>query len=89
MLDTFNHLNINKNERVYNRNKIIESGVKVTNEDMEQKTDKQHPELEGTKNCNLYLDNNTAYNKHIETIKLRNNVRLIFGEIIKNGIKFD
>ena len=37
MLDTFNHLNINKNERVYNRNKIIESGVKVTNEDMEPK----------------------------------------------------
>ena len=57
-----------------------------------QKIDKQYPELEGTKyceSCNMFLDNNTAYNKHIETIKLRNNVRPIYGEIIKNGIKFD
>ena len=41
-----------KNERIYNRNKIIESanedGIKVSNEDIEQKMDNQYPELEGT-----------------------------------------
>ena len=37
----------------------------------------------------MYLDNNTEYNKQIETLKHRNNVRLVNGEIIKNGSKFD
>ena len=37
----------------------------------------------------MYLDNNTAYNKHVTTLKHRNNVRLVNGEIIKNGSKFD
>ena len=37
----------------------------------------------------MYLDKNTEYNKHIETLKHRNNVRLNSGEIIKNGIKFE
>ena len=37
----------------------------------------------------MYLDNNTAYNKHVETIKHKNNVKLNNGEIIKNGGKFD
>ena len=38
-----------KNERLYNRNKIFESvnedGIKVTDEDIEQKLDKNYPEL--------------------------------------------
>ena len=29
----------------------------------------------------MYLDTNKAYNKHVETIKHRNNVRLIFGTV--------
>ena len=37
----------------------------------------------------MYLDNNTTYNKHVETLKHRNNKRLINGKIIKNGVKFD
>ena len=37
----------------------------------------------------MYLDNNNEYNKHIETLKHRNNVRLVNGEIIKNGSKFE
>ena len=37
----------------------------------------------------MYLDNNTAYNEHVETLKHRNNVRLKIGEIIKNGVQFD
>ena len=37
----------------------------------------------------MYLDNNTEYNKHIETLKHRNNVRLVNGELIKNGCKFE
>ena len=37
----------------------------------------------------MYLDNNTEYNKHIETLKHRNNVRLFNGEIIKNRSKFE
>ena len=71
---------------MYNRNKIIESanevGVKVTNEDIEQKLDEQYIE-EGIKfcySCDMYLDNNTAYNKHVTTLKHRNNVRLVTGE---------
>ena len=40
-----------RSERVHKRNKIVESanetGVNVTNEDTEQKIDKQYPELEG------------------------------------------
>ena len=85
-----------KNERIYNRNKIIESanedGIKVTNEYIEQKIDNQYPELEGIKNCDrcdMYLDNNTEYAKHMDTLKYRNNVRLVNGEIIKNGSKFE
>ena len=39
--------------------------------------------------CDMYLDNNTAYNKHVTTLKRRNNVRLVNGEIITNGSKFD
>ena len=35
----------------------------------------------------MYLDYNTAYNKHMETLKDKNSVRLINGEIIKNGLK--
>ena len=84
-----------KNERMYNRNKIIEcaneDGIKVTNEDIEQKLDEQYIE-EGIKfcdSCDMYLDNNTAYNKHVTTLKHRNNVRLVTGEIVKNGSKFD
>ena len=76
------------NEQLYNKNKIIESadedGIKATNEDIEQKIDNQYPELEGIKYCDsgdMYLDNNTEYNKHIETLKHRNNVRLVNGEI--------
>ena len=37
----------------------------------------------------MYLNNNTEYNKHIETLKHRKNVRLVNGEIIKNGSKFE
>ena len=37
----------------------------------------------------MYLDNNTAYNKHVTSLKHRYNARLINGEIIKNGDKFD
>ena len=81
-----------KNERLNNRNKVIESanesGKKVTNEDIEQKIDKQSSELEGIKYCNscdMYLDNNTAYNKHVETLKHKNNVELNNKETIKNG----
>ena len=37
----------------------------------------------------MYLDNNTEHAKHIDTLKHRNNVRLVNGEIIKNGIKFE
>ena len=37
----------------------------------------------------IYLDNNTAYNNHVTTLKHRNNVRLVNGEIIKNGSRFD
>ena len=85
----------NKKAQLYNRNKIIESanedGRKLTNKDMEQKLDEQYPE-EGIKYCDryeIYLDNNTAYNNHVTTLKHRNNVRLVNGEIIKNGDKFD
>ena len=97
MVDTFIHLNKKKNKRVYDRNKIFESanesGKKISNKDMEQKIDKKHPEHEGKKYCeicNIYLDNNTVYNKHVETLKHRNKgERLNNGEIIKNGVKFD
>ena len=81
-----------KNERLYNRNKIIEcaneDGIKVTNEDIEQKLDEQYTQSgytnieEGIKfcdSCDMYLDNNTAYNKHVTTLKHRNNVRLVNG----------
>ena len=37
----------------------------------------------------MYLDNNIAFNKHVTTLKHRNNVRLVNGEIVKNGSKFD
>ena len=64
-----------KNERLYNRNKIIESanedGIKVTNDDIEQKLDEQYPELDGIKffdSCDMYLDNNTAYDNHVTTL---------------------
>ena len=65
-----------KNERLYNRNKIIEEakdeGIKVTNKDIEQKLDEQYLE-EGIKfcdSCGMYLDKNTAYKKqHCDNIK--------------------
>ena len=38
--------------------------------------------------CEIYLDNNTAYNNHVTTLKHRNNVRLVNGEIIKNASRF-
>ena len=85
-----------KNERLYNRNKIIESanedGIKITNENIEQKLDEQYLELDGIKfcdSCEMHLDNNTAYIKHATTLKHRNNVRLVNEEIVKNGSKFD
>ena len=31
----------------------------------------------------MYLDKNTAYNKHVETLKHKNNLKLNNGEIIK------
>ena len=37
----------------------------------------------------MHLDKNTTYNKHVETLNHRNNKRLINGEILKNGFKFD
>ena len=39
--------------------------------------------------CDMYLDKNAAYNKHVTTLKQRNNVKFVNGEIIKNGSKFD
>ena len=36
----------------------------------------------------MYLDNNTEHAKHMDTLKHRNKVRLVNGEIIKNGSKF-
>ena len=84
-----------KNERLHNRNKIIEKdkdgGIKVTNKDIEQKLDEQYPE-EGIKirdSCDIYLDNNAAFNKHVTTLKHRNIVRFVNAEIVKNGSKFD
>ena len=80
---------------MYNRNKNTEEdkneGIKVTNKDIEQKLDVQYPG-EGIKfcdGCDMHLDNNTAYNKHVTTLKHKNTVRLVNGEIIKNGSKFD
>ena len=85
-----------KNERLYNRNEIIESanedGTKVTNEDIEQKLDEQYPKLDRIKFCDIYdmyLDNNTAYDNHVKTLKHRNHVRLVNGERVKKGSKFD
>ena len=37
----------------------------------------------------MYLDNNTEHAKHMDTLKHRNNVRLVNGEIIKKGSKFE
>ena len=37
----------------------------------------------------MYLDNNTAYNKHVTTLKHKNNVRLNKVEVIKKGDRFD
>ena len=85
-----------KNERLFNRIKIIEEakdeGLKVTNEDIERKLVEQYSELDEIKfcdSCDMYLDNNTAFNKHVTTLKHRNIVRLVNGEIVKNGSKFD
>ena len=84
-----------KNERLHNRNKIIEKdkdeGLKLTNKVIEQKLDEQYPE-EGIKfcdSCDMYLDNNEAFNEYVKTLKHRNNVRLVNAEIVKNGSKFD
>ena len=81
---------------MYNRNKIIESanedGIKVTDEDIERKLDEQYSEPDGIKfcdSCDMNLDNNTAFNKHVTTLKHRNNVRLVNGEMVKNGSNFD
>ena len=54
--------------------------------------DERYPELDGIKfcdSCDMYLDNNTSYDNHVKTLKHRNNVRLVNGEIVKNGGKFD
>ena len=54
--------------------------------------DEQYPELDRIKFCDssdMFLDNNTAYNNHVITLKHRNNVRLVNGEIVNNGSKFD
>ena len=37
----------------------------------------------------MYLDNNTAYKKHVEVLKHRDNVRVNKGQIKNNGVKFD
>ena len=37
----------------------------------------------------MYLDNNTEHAKHMDTLKHRNKVRLVNGEIVKNGSKFE
>ena len=37
----------------------------------------------------MYLDNNTAYNKHVTTLKHMNNVRLVSGGKIRNESKFN
>ena len=66
--------------------------MKVINEDIEQKIDNQYLELEGIKycdSCDMYLDNNTEHAKHMDTWKHRSNVRLVNGEIVKNGSKFE
>ena len=85
-----------KGDRLYNRNKFIESAkedvIEVNNEDIEQKLDKYYPELEGIKycdSCDMYLDNNTEHAKHMDTLKHRINVRLVNGEIIKIGSMFE
>ena len=54
--------------------------------------DNQYSQLEGVKysnSCNIYLDNNTAHNKHVETLQDKNNVKLNNGEILKNGNRFN
>ena len=69
-----------------------EDGIKVTNEDIEQKIDEQYSALEGIKycdSCNMCLENNTAYNKHVTTLKHKNNVKLNKGEVIKIGDRFE
>ena len=85
-----------KNERLYNRNKIIENtnegGIKFTNEDIEKKLDEQYSEQKGIKycdSCNMYLEKNTAYNKQVATLKHKNNVKLNNGEVLKNGDSFE
>ena len=37
----------------------------------------------------MYLDNNIEYNKHVRTLKHKNNVKLNSGETIKNEDKFE
>ena len=37
----------------------------------------------------MYLHYNAAYNKHLTTLKHKNNVKLNNGEVIKNGYRFD
>ena len=54
--------------------------------------DTQYSQLEGIKysdRCGMYLDNNTAYNKQVTTLKHKINVRLNKGEVIKNGDELD
>ena len=91
-----------ESEQLYNKNKIIEGanedGIKVTNEDIEQKLDEQYSELVGIKfcdSCDIYIANSTVFKKHVTTLKNvttlkhRNNVILVNGEIVKIGSKFD
>ena len=50
------------------------------------------PELEVLKycdNCETYLDNDNDYNRNEETLKHKVNVRLIDGEKIKGGDRFE
>ena len=54
--------------------------------------DNQYPELEGIKycvSCDMYLDNNIEHAKDMDTLKHRNNVKLVNGEIIKKGSQFE
>ena len=73
-------------------NLIKEESVNRSKNYIEQKIDKQDPEPGRLKYCDsseLYLKNYIDYNRHVETLNPKNNVRMIDGEIIKSGDRYD
>ena len=91
----YNSFKHKKNYRLTSRNNITylikEERLSHSSNYIKQKKDKQFSEVRGLMycSCEIHLDGDTGYKRHVETLKHKNCTSVISGEVLKSCYRYE